>query len=548
MGGRNAYGRDGKVLSGLAALVLCVVLLFLWSGVLQQAWASSASAPGQLQAPPPNAPQTQKELSQEDAKLLEEALRVILKGGGGAPPLSVEERKTLEEALRAVQEGKPPTGISESDIQGLIKVQRMMDDLDRKDKQGLAAMRPAPAIQGFTEVLRLPKGGQETVCGRVDTDGGPGIVTATDGEILVYNTKGEILSHWAEPNLYGYGLHLVEADGDPRAEILVETATQSPSKPAPTPYEQLHGLTLYDTDGTLIWEQKPTVRACAFLAAGDVNGDGKDEFVVFECDTDPSQPFVKLLSTAGTELWKKPWGSSLATLRGDRPRVAVGDVDGDGKPDVVIGEYGYSVFRTDGTEITTCPGEFLAVADIAATSPGDEILVWGNILDPAKEIRGRLAAVGVDGKPCRIFAGVSKASGRVWYKFHGVGDIVASSPGPELVLTRPGSSRDTWELSLWSAEGQELYSAPLEGFVVAMDFSIDWLNVGDNLVLTPVSRDLLLALDSKGKQVAKAEGMGQLSVAGTLKVAGKPAVVVTATLPPAFGEPTQVIAYTIGGP
>jgi hypothetical protein len=74
-----------------------------------------------------------------------------------------------------------------------------------------------------------------------------------------------------------------------------------------------------------------------------------------------------------------------------------------------------------------------------------------------------------------------------------------------------------------------------------------WLSVGQTIVLNSPFGDFMVAYDSKGKQVAKAEGLGDVWLAGTLKVAGKPAVVVTATDPKAFGAST-VIAYTISGP
>jgi hypothetical protein len=79
---------------------------------------------------------------------------------------------------------------------------------------------------------------------------------------------------------------------------------------------------------------EPTFRGGVYVAAGDINDDGRAEIVVGSAAGKISGPNVKAFTAAGIELGGfSPYGFASAA----GARVAVGDVNGDGFGDIITG-------------------------------------------------------------------------------------------------------------------------------------------------------------------------------------------------------------------
>jgi len=70
------------------------------------------------------------------------------------------------------------------------------------------------------------------------------------------------------------------------------------------------------------------------LAAADFDGDGKVDVALVETPTMKGTSNVQILSNDGTHLL---WSETIAISKGSAGTITTGDVDGDGKPDIVLG-------------------------------------------------------------------------------------------------------------------------------------------------------------------------------------------------------------------
>jgi hypothetical protein len=183
----------------------------------------------------------------------------------------------------------------------------------------------------------------------INLDGVPEIVTTAWGEVLVHTPAGKpLLSLKVQGRVYS-GAILGDLDGDRRREIL---AADNQGK--------IHA---WRADGTSVpgWPQEVRLKAdVRSMAAADLDGDGKDEVVVFSSLTDHGcEPNMYVFQGDGTV--RKGWphffpgdphlGQGFDHAGGFNHCLAVGDVDGDNRPDLVFcQDYGsMCLFRTDGT-------------------------------------------------------------------------------------------------------------------------------------------------------------------------------------------------------
>jgi hypothetical protein len=168
-------------------------------------------------------------------------------------------------------------------------------------------------------------------------------------------------------------------------------------------------------------------------SAGDLNGDGKDDFMVGEMRYYSSPGYVHLYS--GVD------GSSLATLEGvgvnsDFGNAASsGDLDGDGKSDLIVSEptsHIISIFYGDNLYNRT------NISFPGSTYPGDAIACLG-------DINGDGGGDFVYGESQYSPSGMSKA-GRV---------VVVSGKDRALIRSHAGTAADMW-LGRWVASAGDV--------------------------------------------------------------------------------------------
>lgn len=157
---------------------------------------------------------------------------------------------------------------------------------------------------------------------------------------------GVAVEKWTKPNVVqpGGGLAAADLDGDGLAEIV------GCSNPGPSgasccdALAQNTGVTAFKADGSVLWTQTDTTKVhCGYEAPaiGDVDGDGHPEVLVGLTLLDGATGAVKKELDPATT-----WGARLTGLA---------DLDGDGKLDVVDGQ---RAFRADGSvlwDLTTGP-------------------------------------------------------------------------------------------------------------------------------------------------------------------------------------------------
>ncbi len=190
--------------------------------------------------------------------------------------------------------------------------------------------------------------------GDLNGDGKDEIITAEDaggnGEVRVFTMGGEQESFLLPFDRTTQGVRVAtgDLDGDGRAEIIAGLG------PGGSPR-----VRVFKADGTFVDEfdaYAPTYDRGIFVAAGDVNGDGKDE-IVTGTDTGGG-PHVRVFTEAGVVL-----GSFFAydSLFRGGVRVAVADLDRDGTAEIYTaagpgGGPHVRVFNASGT--TLLPGFF----------------------------------------------------------------------------------------------------------------------------------------------------------------------------------------------
>jgi hypothetical protein len=251
--------------------------------------------------------------------------------------------------------------------------------------------------------------------------------------------------------------------GDPRAEIVAAAPTYSgPEVKVFDPATGAAATTLYPYGGEGV--------SSVAVALGDVNGDGKRDIVV-SADT-PSGTEVRAVDLDGTEL-ADFYVLDPAVIPG--ASIAAGDLDGDGKAEIVLGggpttapspdangpDQEVAIYEPDGTEVhrfDAYPGLFqggvrVALADVLGdgrpeliTAPGagtqPEIEVWSQGWIPDLDHGTRLAHFLAFDPAFR--GGVSLATGDVNGDRHT--EIVAG--------TGPGQAA---EVRVFDANGKELY-------------------------------------------------------------------------------------------
>jgi len=260
-----------------------------------------------------------------------------------------------------------------------------------------------------------------------------------------------------------------DLDGDGKQEILV--GGYSPSSIEVKIWENA-GDNAYDFMGTLLpWYEGYPVNVTVLVDCDDLDGDGKKELLLGGLSG--GQPFhlvLLLYEVSGDNqfevvaAFKKPYG----VIFGEKARVA--DVDGDGRPEIVFGAEGNSVwiYRNVGDnawqEIWSAPISATTTvigagdhdgdgkAEVVFLGPTDRVEVWE--IDPAYAVDpdadGLVSAI--DNCPTAPNPGQENADGDA------AGDVCDCAPGDGTAFALPGEATG---LQVGSGKTLLSWSAPV---------------------------------------------------------------------------------------
>jgi len=198
-------------------------------------------------------------------------------------------------------------------------------------------------------VLRATPGAIRVYINDYNHDGRPDIwalFAQGDEGIYLFTNQGK--GQFSEqailrfPPSYGSSsFELVDFNGDGYADILYTCGDNADFSPVLKPY---HGVYIYENDGHNQFTQRYfyPINGCYKAMARDFDGDGVMDIATIAFFPDfnhqPEEGFVYLKGLGGYDY--RPYSVVLAE-RGRWLTMDVGDVDGDGRPDIVLGNFSY---------------------------------------------------------------------------------------------------------------------------------------------------------------------------------------------------------------
>jgi subtilisin family serine protease len=200
------------------------------------------------------------------------------------------------------------------------------------------------------------------VVGDITGDGVPEIVQAADtGTLSVWEPNGTALAGWPvkQPTSgFQYFVTLADINGDGVRDVVV--------------VDEFNGIVrVFNHTGTMLPGFSIALgQALNYAAVADVDGDGQNEIVVASLDG------AKLWVIASNGTTKSGWPKQIS--KGPSPNglawslPALADLDGDGKPDIVIGTNDGTLLALhgDGTAVAGFP-QSTALAQVNSPAIGD---------------------------------------------------------------------------------------------------------------------------------------------------------------------------------
>ncbi|MGA3028587.1 MAG: VCBS repeat-containing protein [Bryobacteraceae bacterium] len=369
-------------------------------------------------------------------------------------------------------------------------------------------------------------------------------------DLAVFRADMTLVSQttYAVSAVFGYQFTLADVNGDGNADLIA--LASAPSGPQAA-FEVLLGNgdgTFQSPLETLVSGTDLNVRVATFAVA-DVNGDGKPDLVFGITTPQETGGNISSLAGNGDGTFGKQSFISSANVPGS---IALADLNGDGKPDLVFSDLGSGEFPFVSVALGTGDGSFGTAATYSVAGGGS--LAVGDVNgDGIPDITTGSSILFGDGKgafPRRADYLTGAVGGIVLTDLDGDGpiDIVSGVNGNPSIFT--GS---TMSVLLGRGNGM-FWGAPLR--------VVPGLSAGDNFVLSVAAADFNgdgfpdLALSEESGEITILQGSGAGSFTPVFQyqlangLPGLPVAMVTADFN-SDGKPDLAVAvedYTLGSP
>ncbi|MGA2243795.1 MAG: immunoglobulin domain-containing protein [Verrucomicrobiota bacterium] len=284
-------------------------------------------------------------------------------------------------------------------------------------------------VSSFAPAFILPAGAEPgaTVVGDLDGDGKPDLVICNDqdGTISIYRNlgTGSTLSgaSFAAPVILPLAgalgrVTLADLDGDGRLDILATDAENN----------QVSVFQNFCVPGVLSANSFGTRVDCPVgqqpygLAVRDLNGDGYPDIVTANSG-DGTISVLQNTGSPGRLITSNSFAAHVDFTVGSAPQgVALGDLDGDGRPDIAVANVGagsLSIFQNLGGAGNITSNSFGPPIDLVTAGGGEDIAI---------------ADVDGDGKPDLLVTGYLPQVLSVFQNLSTPGTITANSFGPRI--------------------------------------------------------------------------------------------------------------------